>query len=144
MPVAGLQTLQRDHSLGDQVMGTRFHDAESQKREIFEHYLEAKFLVPNRIERVVLYYFRFMLGAIDRYADQLDFDVSACHEIRWRDVLAGNYRERQMCRMQSVEFFVPWIESSAKSILYIYFFYASSECKIYTFRFCYISIRFDW
>lgn len=69
-------------------MGTRFYDPESQKREIFEHYLEAKFLVPDRIERVVLYYFRFMLGAIDRYTDQLDFDVSARHEIRWGDVLA--------------------------------------------------------
>lgn len=88
MPVAWLQAFQRDHPLGDQVMGTRFYDPESQKREIFEHYLEAKFLVPDRIERVVLYYFRFMLGAIDRYTDQFDFDVSARHEIRWGDVLA--------------------------------------------------------
>lgn len=99
MPVAGLQAFQRDHPLGDQVVGARFHDAESQERQVFEHYLEAKFLVPDRIERVALYYFRFMLGAIDRYTDQLDFHVSAGHEIRRRDVLARNYRERQMCRM---------------------------------------------
>lgn len=99
MPVSRSQTLQRNDSLSDQVMGTRFDDPEAQEGEILEHHLETKLLVPNRIQRVVLYHFRFMLRTIDRDAHQLDLDVGAGDEVRRGYVLAGDDRERQVCRM---------------------------------------------
>jgi len=58
-------------------MRTRLDNTKTQKGKILEHHLEAEFLIPDGIQRIVLDHLRFVLRAIDRYTDQLDLDVCA-------------------------------------------------------------------
>ena len=64
------------------------------------------------VEGVVLDDFGLVLGAVYRYADQLDLDVGAGYEVRGRHVLAGYDRQRQVGRVQTVKLLIPGVETS--------------------------------